>query len=241
MKNLWKYSVGLSVGLIVSTAQGEEVRWTAAAPKPAGLIASSQPTIAVSAPPVKPAAEPALLPPLQDGFVIPAGHAETLIDPQPPTVQYLDVPTNPAPLQPLPGTLVRQDESNPPPIATSKADDKVGGDKPGTVPAPRPLEPEPDGSFMIEGDTAGPVVSTPNGNCFLDDGCGSCGCGCGSDHGGCPSNRFYASTEYLHWFMRPATSGPGHHLDQSGGSLGDYRSSRHHGADRQRPHRPFAL
>jgi hypothetical protein len=231
MKNLWKYSVGLSLGLIASATRGEDINWTAAVPKPAGVIATSRTTTATPAKAVQPlGTAPRTLPP---SFILPVGHTEQVVVPDPAPVQYLAIPpSNAEPPMPLPASPPSREGSGSPTIIIVKPE-KADADQPELAPPPRGLEPIPDNTVVTPDDGDGSVVSSsPAGGCGDIFGIGTCGdngsacssCNACNTMWGCPSNRFYVSAEYLLWFMRPSNYPPlvtsGSVADAHAGAIG---------------------
>jgi hypothetical protein len=224
MRNLWKLTWGASLGLLVTGARADDIKWTAAAPAPKSVIASTRTTSIVIPPQAKPSA-PAPLP-IADNFVVPAGHSQPMTVP-PPTVQYIELPQNSDIPKPMPSGAVSAGSGssagsiNPPPIASSK----LGGDKIEPIPAPTPLDtPSKDIVIMPGGEVGGPVVAMQDGDCgngamvgnggecctSCGDGCSICGEECCPCMGcfGCPTNLNYISAEYLLWQIRPSDYPP---------------------------------
>jgi hypothetical protein len=211
MKGVWKWSLGLTLGLVAGGASAEETPWRSSA-APAATLARPVPVAATPAPaaslsrPV--AVAPAPGPGVTDAQVKPVAFSW-------PDLSKLGAVAraqNPDAAKPMPvGPSVTED-------GVLKMPTKITGDsgptlEPGPVPPPPGAVGLPPGAVGLPPGAVGPVVGSAgcgDGTCCDSPCCVEADSCCGPDGCGCPgsSQSFYVSAEYLLWFFKNTPTPP---------------------------------
>lgn len=211
MKGVWKWSLGLSLGLLVGRAPGAEAQWRAPDPRPAATldrpIATSEPAPPAAAPvpaatlsrPVAVGAAPA--PGVTDAQVKPVafswpdltgrGALAGAAIPEPPRPMPVGTPAPEEGVLKMPTRIAPEAGPSLDPGFVPPPPSDVGLPPGAILAPPGPGAAPPDG---VCGDGA-----TCGGSCCIeaDSSCCADGCGClGHDH------TFYISAEYLMWFFK---------------------------------------
>jgi hypothetical protein len=207
MKGVWKWSLGLSLGLLAGGAPAEEVEWRAAGPRPAASLARPVPQGAVqpaAAPPAATLSRPLAVnadgrPAITDNQLEPASFSWP--DPSRPSVlaraQSTDGP------KPMPVGPAAPDDG------TLKMPNKVTAE---SSPVPESVPAGPTADVWGFPAAPGPVPAGPGGEEVSGDGgpcCVEADSCCGPD--GCFADgchHFWINGEYLMWWFKNSPAPP---------------------------------